>query len=875
MHQCAAFGMVLLVASCASESPWSSANGDGGRISLQLSTDVSVYTSTRADDAESPVKPDGDLFRIKLESADGSFSKEWENPTRFNNEEGFTKGSYTITATYGDPSVQGFKNPYYVGTESVNVVSGETTSATVKASLANSMVSVRYTDSFKNNFQNYSASVTSSAVSGSQVTYAQGEDRPGYVAPGQITVAFTLQRDGKEVTVAPTTFTAVPRRHYIVTANVVETGEKGVLALDVQFEEDVVHEDIDIVLSDELFNAPAPVITAKDFTPGGEITTFESVSIESNPEYHVIAYGGFQSAKFSVRTVSGSVPSFGSEVDLATADEATQILVENSGLETYGFFRKPAAGSSGVAAENQMGIVNLKKFIETLQPGEYEMSLQVTDKLGRVFESETPLTLTAKVEGITFNAVKDTEASRFMSDELSVLISTNYPAAKDKFTFQAQDSKGGYVDVDVREIEEVSADAANGNYSFRFKLATDRLNDTEWGVKVNYPNKDTQSVTADVKVPEFTVDTDPFAKRVKLRLNPSDPADLDWMLDLVKIHDGTKEISTGISKDYDNGILTITGLEPSHEYSTFAIYYGNSYSRYHKDVSFTTEAAADVPNGDFENLTTTIDNQTIDQGGEWTITNTLTSKKFQTTLSMTVKEPNNWATTNSTTCNLQSTNMNSWYVIPSVYNTSLTWLSHQPEAKVGFGQSAYDLTPEVYNKYVSYSGENAMVIRNVAWDSNGPSIDLNKQTGKTDLSNYYCSNTPSRIANRYVGRMWLGSLDQEGFTFTSRPSVLKGMYIYLPDQNDSGEKGLVLIEVLSDNKTIATGTRELSSAESYSSFEIPLTYVNDFGEKATSLKITILSSNRTSDIQTTNYCNKEECCSRGAMLVIDALSFDY
>lgn len=783
MHQCAAFGMVLLVASCAGESPWSSANGDGGRISLQLSTDVSVYTSTRADDAESPVKPDGDLFRIKLESADGSFSKEWENPTRFNNEEGFTKGSYTITATYGDPSVQGFKNPYYVGTESVNVVSGETTSATVKASLANSMVSVRYTDSFKNNFQNYSASVTSSAVSGSQVTYAQGEDRPGYVAPGQISVAFTLQRDGKEVTVAPTTFTAVPRRHYIVTANVVETGEKGVLALDVQFEEDVVHEDIDIVLSDELFNAPAPVITAKDFTPGGEITTFESVSIESNPEYHVIAYGGFQSAKFSVRTVSGSVPSFGSEVDLATADEATQILVENSGLETYGFFRKPAAGSSGVAAENQMGIVNLKKFIETLQPGEYEMSLQVTDKLGRVFESETPLTLTAKVEGITFNAVKDTEASRFMSDELSVLVSTNYPAAKDKFTFQAQDSKGGYVDVDVREIEEVSADAANGNYSFRFKLATDRLNDTEWGVKVNYPNKDTQSVTADVKVPEFTVDTDPFAKRVKLRLNPSDPADLDWMLDLVKIHDGTKEISTGISKDYDNGILTITGLEPSHEYSTFAIYYGNSYSRYHKDVSFTTEAAFQIPNGDFSDIEKTINITGVNAGGEY---QTSALGHYHNKTSIVCNTPKGWATLNKKSCNendLKQTKC-SWFVVPSTYV------------------------------------ENGMtIIQSVAYDHDGTEPDT---SGSLASITYYCTNSPKSFEGRMSGELFLGEYDfivgdghtdsetrVDGLSLNSRPLSLSFDYHYDSYNNEVGQ---VVVELYDGNNLIDHKDKDLTSS---------------------------------------------------------------
>ena len=155
LHQCLALGVIAsLATSCSQEAPWR-VTGEEGRISLKLQTDFSVATSTRANDAESPVKPDGERFKIKLENADGSYSKEWENLNKFNDEEGFPRGQYTVTATYGSEDAMGFSNPYYVGTQDITVKAGEVVEHSVTAALANSMVSVRYSDSFKNYFSVY------------------------------------------------------------------------------------------------------------------------------------------------------------------------------------------------------------------------------------------------------------------------------------------------------------------------------------------------------------------------------------------------------------------------------------------------------------------------------------------------------------------------------------------------------------------------------------------------------------------------------------------------------------------------------------------------------------------------------------------------
>lgn len=330
-----------------------------------------------------------------------------------------------------------------------------------------------------------------------------------------------------------------------------------------------------------------------------------------------------------------------------------------------------------------------------------------------------------------------------------------------------------------------------------------------------------------------------------------------------------------------NDQWVVKDLTPGTAYKLRA----NFFEVYSNIAQVTTENGAGVPNGDFEDLVETI-NMTINQGGRWTQAEDTwftTATRYQTTLSMIVSEPSNWASINQKTCSSSASNQNSWYVIPSTFNTSLSWLSHQPEAKIiGIGQDAYDSTADIYSNLSASSGNNAMVIRNVAWDLNGASIDDNVQTGNTSFSNYYCDNIPS-VSNRSAGKLFLGSYSyngtetyNEGINFDTRPISLKGSYKYVNDSQDAEEKGTVTVQILNGETVIASGNTELGVMAEYAEFVVPLNYT-DINLKATQLRIMISSSNHEneSDIKTTNYCNKDECCSRGAMLTVDNLTFSY
>jgi len=342
--------------------------------------------------------------------------------------------------------------------------------------------------------------------------------------------------------------------------------------------------------------------------------------------------------------------------------------------------------------------------------------------------------------------------------------------------------------------------------------------------------------------------------------------------------DGTTWITSEATED---GKIVIKGLTPATPY-TIRSRFGAVYSE--NTSQLTTESTTEVPNGDFEELTETI-NITINQGGRWSIATAIWNDLYQTTLSMNISEPSHWTSINPKTCNVNASNQNSWYMVPSTYNTSLSWLSHQPTAKImGIGQDAYDSTADIYKNNSAKNGNNAMVVRNVAWDLNGPSISDNKQTGNTDFSNYYCKNTPSSIANRSVGKLFLGSYSynngtetyNEGISFTSRPRYLNGFYKYANDSQDTEEKGVIAIQLLNGETVIASGKQEFVATNEYTEFSVPLNY-EQYDLQATSLRIMISSSNHTGEanIKTTNYVNKDECCSRGAMLTIDNLTFSY
>lgn len=332
----------------------------------------------------------------------------------------------------------------------------------------------------------------------------------------------------------------------------------------------------------------------------------------------------------------------------------------------------------------------------------------------------------------------------------------------------------------------------------------------------------------------------------------------------------------------ENGKWVVKGLQPGTSYKLRA----NFFEVYSNIAEVTTENGAGVPNGDFEELTETINISGMNQGGGWNAS--LGGPIHQNTCSFLIKEPNAWASVNKKTCNETASNKNSWFVIPSTYNTSLSWTGTVPDyvSVFNWGGGGTE-TPDIYKNLFAQNGSNAMIVRNVAWDINGNTPSDDKRT--TTKENYYNRNVPS-IVNHSAGKLFLGSYSysngietyDEGIEFASRPISLKGYYKYVQDGNDANETGMVTVSLLNGETVIGSGNAALNAASDYTEFDVPINYTDE-SQKATELRIMITSSNHasynqeeeTASIKTTNYNGRYESASRGAMLTVDNLTFSY
>lgn len=778
--------LACIFAGCSGDdNPWQGST-DGGALKLSLETDGRIAASTRADDTKSPIVPLVSEFGITLSRTDGSYTKKWDKLENFNKEELFPIGEYKIEANYGGREVEGFEHPWFYASDNVSVTAGDQKNVSLTATLANAMVSIRYTDDFRQNFSAYSSAVRS--VGHDFIVFAQGEDRPAYVTPSQIELSLTLTNAaGKKVTLQPAGFKAEARRHYIVTIGVNGSSATGNMTLDVQFDEEVVAETVEVPLGDELFEAPAPSVIAKDFTAGETLNAFESFTPQGNPRYEVYAFGGLREVKLTLNASSSYNPPFGKEVQLVNATDIDQANVIASGLDVKGLFRNP----------DKMGIVGLKGFLEKLPIGTHKITLIATDALTRVSD---PVELNVIISAVEIK-IEPVANMAYLGSECEIYLSTNSPDVRDRVSFKVTNNA---VDAEILEIADVATSGdVNMPYKYKYRLKTPELKMQTSPLWAYYgPGVDPRANTRlEVEFPKFSVEVDPFAKKVKLRVVPENPADLEKITrDLVVISNGTQVNANRIQKNLQTGIINVFNVNPGTTYSNVKYALANVSNPQTAVPVFTTEVIQDVPNGSFTETIQTCNFSGIQVGGQYRVS----PVDYTIKSSIVRSEPVGWASVNAKTCYENSSNKNTWFMVPSTF---------------------------VEN--------GSIVIRSVGYNHNGTTP--NKSGGAFNTT-YYCENAPAEAGLlKCRGELFLGSFSydgtehrSDGIEFGSRPLTISFKYKYKPVNNEAGEAYINVYNA--SDKMISQGIMRLSEATVFTSKTIELE-LYDFGEKAAKIQI--------------------------------------
>ncbi len=787
---------ISLLSSCSGEeNPWT-ATGDEGRIRLTVASDGEVFRSTRADDTKATIIPTSDELNITLSRTDGSSSQKWANMEAFNKETTFPIGEYKIEASYGNKDTEGFTAPYYYATQTINVTSGDEKNVSLTATLANCMVSIRYTEQFTSIYPQHSAAVKSTGHD--YVVFAGNENRPAYMSPSQMSLALTLTNSaGKQVTIQPAGFTAQARRHYIVTIGVNGSEDQGNLSLNVQFEEEVVSETVNVSLGDELFDAPAPTVTARDFNPEETVNCFENLSTSNDPRFEIYAFGGLKEVNLSLARSSNFNCPFGNEVQLVNASSLDQSNIEAAGVEVYGLYRNA----------DKMGIVKMKNLFEKLPVGTHNFTLQVTDAMTRVSD---PMPMTVVISPVSVKLVPAGSVG-YMTRDVEVFVSTNCPDIRNKSTFTLTQND---LNATIESVETLtsapSADIpSNLTYHYKYKLRASRdLMRDNTPVKIYYGSKaDARAIaTFSLDFPKFTIETDAFAEKVIFKVVPEDPSQLELITEnLVIIRDGKQVDTSRVTPLDEEGEIEVSGLTGATTYSNveFALSYASNPRT--AIPSFTTETEIPVPNGDFSQNVETLNFSNVQIGGQYRVS----PADYTLKTSIVRSEAKDWASLNSLTCYSGSANKNTWFMVPSTFEEN-----------------------------------GVMVIRSVGYHHDGTTP---ARSGGAFNMTYYCENSPTDAQlDKSPGELFLGSYSYDGshhrtdgIAFTSRPSAVTFDYKYTPVNNEMAE--MVIIVYDSTGAKISEGSLELPKNTAMQNKRVNLVDYK-FGRKAARLVLCFRST---------------------------------
>ena len=812
------------LASCTKEDTRSSLEG---RIDVRVSTDWSLADAESR--ASEEVAPEINDFALAIESADGKVSNSWDSFGKFQ-PVSVPVGTYLVTASYGDANAEGFDALSYLGSTTVEVGKDETAEASVTCTINKARVILSYTDDFKSYFSSYSAYVSSSK--GNKITYADDETRGAYFVPGNLELFLEVTRQGvsQKVTLNPKNFTAEVKHEYRLTMDV----DASTASLKIVFNDNPSSEqNVDINISDQALNAPAPEFAAYGFTSGNAIEVMEGSTVSDKLEAYLNASSGL--AKCELITVSEALKAQGwpESVDLMNlTTEQSQKLTE-LGLSTKGLG----------ANHDKIALVDFKNVLPYLyctSDGNdvHTFTLRATDVLTKVSE-DLVLKVTTRNNGF---AVALPEYVSYGSTTMTADLTLEGDPALIKFYY-----------IYLGAPQEFTAENINiqpGTEENKYKVTftyPEPLVDTENGVKfkAQYGAK-TIERTFKVEDPELTLslkngDADVWATKAYLQVVASAKSRSSRTISSSTVEIQYKEGEEWIawphqSYDAETGLFLLTGLgEGATEtegipYTLRAVYKrGGEVASFSQELGITTEPKAQVGNAGFEEWHTEIFTYKI-----------------------------TWA----------GTGEREWY-LPWNTNENDTWWAVNSRATMLSECAAF---------YYEYK-----VFPTISWSSS------NKSQGEKSIQIATIAVGSAAIVDGgsttpHAGEIWIGTSNDsgghasEGHSFASRPNSMTFWYQY-ESFNDNEKFYMQVVLKAADGTIVASN--EIPNGEegdpSGNTITLPFTYSPDVHKKVSSIYMVFKSSSGSVDSKkrTMEISGQQQTARIGSVLRIDDIKLNY
>lgn len=578
----------LLITACSQEEVQDSL--EQGKIRIEVVPDGKL-TQTRATDI---AIPDSKEFGVNIVSSTGETIVRVDNLHEFE-PVSVPVGIYMVHAYYGDADAEGFDALSFAGSNQVSVKRKEESTASVDCSINKALVAITYTDAFKKYFSDYSAYVSTSK--GGKVVYADNEVRSSYFVPGNLGIFLEVTKEGSSnrVTLNPKNFVAEAHHEYRLTMDV----DASTATLRVVFNSQPAHEEnVEINVSDEALNAPAPAFKAHGFVAGNVMEYVEGMppANDNGNKYSVYlnAQGKIEKVMLTAVSPWWTAQQYPAEQNLVELNKTYWNGMELVGLSDR---RDKIASVDFTSMLKNLACQNREAEFE-----EHTFTFTATDRLTKVGE---PMVVKVK----TLNdclAVAKVSDPHIGDTQLTIALTMNGVSLENLASvmkFAYKNDKAFFSTVAAKDVKVEKGDAPN---RWNVTLTLPALSAGTLDVKATSPARNEQMLTYEIKseilLSQPNGAADVWARMADVQLKPVGTAVSAISSDKVSFQCLKGDEWTAVSHVYESSgdRYTLTGLDANTRYEVRALYLQDGKSYYSQAVSFTTEKEVQVANNSFE-----------------------------------------------------------------------------------------------------------------------------------------------------------------------------------------------------------------------------------------------------------------------------------
>lgn len=591
LYSLLASGALVLATGC--DESWNASTGTQGQFNPLLSLDVNPLSSRGGSRAAADGTVEANDLSLRLTSNATGAVTEWTSVADYDPSTTFNIGAYTLEAFYGDKTKEDFESPYYYGATTFTIKENQVTPVSLQASLANTMISITYTEAFTNYFTAYGAEIETAGRH--TLTYAADETRPIYVTPGNTSIYVNVTRPGGgDVRLLAVNQTLEVRHHYNAVIDV-NGGDVNAAKLTITFDDQCETDVTFDILLDDIDGAQAPTLTAEGFSNGDSY----EVVVGSNPDnkltYIAVAPGQLGSVLLETSSLALTRQGWPESVELLTADGGTRNTMTSMGFAERGLWSNP----------DKMAVVDLTnviKYISYIEGGENvsKFTLTVTDRFG---QKADPVTFTINTVKMILQ-LSNPSVINDMATEMTVDLTYNGADPSKEVVIDYQNERGTW---NAATISNVTSKARATSV---YTLNVSGLPASHADVTLRARAIDQAGNTVATSLQNVTVERSgvpPYDLQAVNDLGVfSTYATLDAVKTLSRLETALDEVTLEMSANggaygtynatVSGNSLYVQGLAPATTYTARLAHSGSSSNT----VTFTTESGAQLQNGNMD-----------------------------------------------------------------------------------------------------------------------------------------------------------------------------------------------------------------------------------------------------------------------------------